>query len=159
MRTIVLALLVACSPSPSPSPPPSPSPSPSQTKTLEAPKDLTSLAARMRYEAAHRPEAGPHAEQVLDAIDANGLTVLQRRQYLGVAVHARYCAGGTTKDGLAISICEYATPADAARGKTYADRQFAAISDAQRAARGNALITIVGARPEAARALHVFETL
>jgi len=172
----LVLMLFACSRETAPVPAPAPGPAltpaavpapaassaPARTSTakiVEAPKDLTSLAARLHYEASHRPAAGPHAEQVLDAIDADGLAVVRRRQYLGLAVHASYCAGGTTRDGLAISICEYATPDDAARGKTFADRQFAAITDAQRATRGNALLTVVGAKPDATRALHTFATL
>jgi hypothetical protein len=121
--------------------------------------DITSIAARLHYEASHRPTGGPRAENVLDAIDHAGLPLLARRQYLGVPIHAAYCAGGTTADGLAVSVCEYSSPAAAAQGKAYADRQFASIADAHRAVRGNALLTIVGDRPLALRAAHVFETL
>jgi hypothetical protein len=96
---------------------------------------------------------------VLDAIDAAGLPVLQRRQFLGVTVHASYCAGGTTRAGLAVSVCEYPSADAAAAGKAYADRQFAALTDAQRATRGNALLTVVGDQSTAARALHAFSTL
>jgi hypothetical protein len=163
MRSSCLLVLVICACSrqtPAPAPAPAAAPAPkAQTKTLDAPTDLASLAARLRYEAAHRPASGPHAEQVLDAIGGAGLAVLQRRQYLGLAMHASYCAGGTTRDGLAISVCEYGSADAATAGKTYADRQFAAMSDARRATHGNALLTVAGPAPAAERALHVFTTL
>ena len=164
MRSSCLLLLVICAcsrdtPAPAPAPAPSPAPKAPAAKTLDAPTDLTSLAARLRYEATHRPAAGPHAEQILDAIGGAGLAVVERHQYLGLAMHASYCAGGTTRDGVAISVCEYATADAATAGKTYADHRFAAIGDARRAARGNALLTIAGPAPAAERALHVFATL
>ena len=165
MRSSFIALIALAACSRASSQPPSPSASPSPTagitagKQLQPATELGSLAARLRYEASHRPATGPKAEQVLGAIDAAGLRVGSPHQYLGLAVHARYCAGGTTPDGLAVSVCEYATPAEALAGKAYADSQFAAMTGAERATHGSALLTVVGPTTERERALHVFETL
>ncbi len=169
MRQYILAslILVACSRdttrAPTPSPAPAAAPPAAQTKRLDPGEDLSSLAMRLRYEAQHRPTSGPTTERVLDTLDAAGLRVDRRRQYLGMAMHARYCAGGTTSDGIAVSVCEYATDHDATAGKTYADHQYASLAGATRATRGGTLLTLV--RPEdrpaelVDRALHAFTAL
>ncbi|HUJ59497.1 MAG TPA: hypothetical protein VLX92_13420 [Kofleriaceae bacterium] len=157
---LVIAALAACSHADPPAPAPAPAaPAAVPGKTLQPAENLGSLASRLRYEAAHRPAAGPRAEAVLDAIDASGVRIEKRRQYLGMPMHAAYCAGGTARDGLAVSVCEYATPADAAAGRSYADRQFAAMSGAVRSVRGADVLTVVGPRPSADRALRTFATM
>ena len=160
MRIAFLILVAACSSHPSPSPRPSPGPVASATasKSVISAKDLGPLAARLQYEAAHRPASGLRAERVLDAIDAAGLALADRRQFLGLTAHASYCAGGTTKDGTGISICEYESPAAATAAKAYVDRQYA-IADATRTAHGSALLTVVGTRDAADRAARAFEAL
>lgn len=112
-------------------------------KSLEPSKDLSPLVARLGYEASHRPAATVKAEQVLDALDRRELVVATRRQFLGVTVHASYCLGGKTRDGIAIAACEYPDPAAATAGKAFMDQRFAAMSPlARRAVRGSTVLTI-----------------
>ncbi|HTR55189.1 MAG TPA: hypothetical protein VMJ10_31115 [Kofleriaceae bacterium] len=121
-------------------------------------KDLGPLAARLQYEAAHRPTSGLRAERVLDAIDAAGLQLADRKQFLGLTAHASFCAGGTTRDGVGISICEYDSAAAATAAKAYVDRQYA-FADATRTAHGSALLTVIGSHEATERAVHAFEAL
>lgn len=160
MRKIWLFLVfTACShPSDAPAPAAAPKPAPAETKTLEPMTDVSSLAKRMSYEAAHRPRLEPTAERVLDAMDAAGLRVAARKQYLAVAMKASYCAGGTTPDGVAISVCEYPDADAATAAKTFADTRYAAIGAAH-ASRGAAVLTAVGPAPATERALRAFQTL
>ena len=171
MRLVVASLcLVACSKSQPPAPsqhaPKAPAAAapvapqaPAVAKTLDPGTDLTALAERMHYEAAHRPAAKINADAVLDALDASGMQLRKRRQYLATTMHASYCAGGTTADGIAISVCEYASPAAAAAGKSFADHQYAAI-EARRVVQGQTLLTIARANPQVAeRAIHTFNAL
>jgi hypothetical protein len=81
--------------------------------------DVRSLLGRLQYEAQHRPTTAVNADHVLDVIDQAGLKLERRRQYLGSTVKAAYCIGGTTSDGVAVSACEYPTPAAAAEGLAY----------------------------------------
>jgi hypothetical protein len=168
MRSLIISLLlVSCSHDtapPAPTPTRQSPPAAAQAKTLEPARNLSGLAVRLQYEATHRPATTPSSERVLDAIDAAGLKVAVRRQFLGVAMKASYCAGGTTSDGIAISVCEYASAAEATAGKKYADRQYAAMGpEAIRATRGATVLTVVRPperSPELAeRALRAFTTL
>jgi hypothetical protein len=164
MRKLILSLLlVSCSHDTAP---PAPTAAPAQpvAKTLEPSTNLAGLAARLQYEATHRPSIGPRSERVLDAIDAAGIKLADRRQFLGIAMNASYCAGGTTNDGVAISVCEYTTAEAALAGKAFADRQYAAMGPTTiRATHGATLLTVV--RPQershelADRALEAFKTL
>jgi hypothetical protein len=121
-------------------------------------RDIGPLAARLRYEAAHRPASGPNAEKVLDAMDGAGLALADRRQFLGLTAHAAYCAGGTTKDGIGISVCEYPSAADATAAKAYVDHQYA-FADTTRIAHGASLLSVVGSHDAAARAIRAFQSL
>ena len=95
---------------------------------------------------------------MLDAIDAAGLPLADRKQFLGLTAHASFCAGGTTKDGVGISICEYESADAATAAKAYVDRQYA-FADTTRTAHGSALLTVVGSREAAERAVHAFQAL
>ena len=76
-------------------------------------------------EAASRPNVKPDADDVFAAIDKAGVTMGDRKQSVGATYKAAYCTGGYTKDGaLAVSVCEYATAADATAGHDYAKTMF-----------------------------------
>ena len=163
---IPLVSLVACSKA-TPSAPPAPSPSPAaaatpavaQTKQLDPATDLSSLAERMQYEASHRPGAKVDADVVLDALERAGIQLHKRRQYLGATMHASYCAGGTSAEGVAVSVCEYANHDTAMAAKQFIDKQYAAI-DAMRVVQGQTLLVVARARPQVAElAVHTFNAL
>lgn len=127
--------------------------------------DLTPLLGRLAYEAHHRTAVRLPAERVLDALDRAKLRIVERKQFLGATVHARYCLGGRTGAGLAIAACEYEDPAAAEAGKALMDRQFAAMAPwARRSAHGTIVLTIAdpsGAAHDelAAQAFEVFAAL
>lgn len=106
-------------------------------------RDLTALLARLADEAHHRTAARVSAERVLDALEGAQLRIVERKQFLGATVHAAYCLGGRTGEGLAIATCEYADPAAAEAGKQFMDREFAAMTPwARRSAHETIVLTI-----------------
>jgi hypothetical protein len=90
---------------------------------------MRTLAGALHEEAASRPAGGIRSEDVFAALADAGVVVESPRQYLGRTAHAGYCAGGTTTDGLAVAVCEYASAAEAVAGKRYVERRFAALDD------------------------------
>ena len=105
--------------------------------------DLAPLLARLAYEAHHRSAVRLPAERVLDALEGAQLRLVERKQFLGATVHADYCIGGRTGEGLAIAACEYADPAAAEAGRQFMDQQFAAMSPwARRRAHETIVLTI-----------------
>lgn len=115
-----------------------------QTKQVEPSQQLAPLIARLRYEQIHRKPTKLTAERVLDALERSGIGVGERRQFLGATVRAIYCAGGTTADHVAISICEYATPEAALAGKQFMDKRFAAMNlNAHRVVRDRTVLSVV----------------
>jgi len=127
--------------------------------------DLTALLARLADEAHHRAAIRLPVERVLDALERAQLRVVERKKFLGATVHAAYCLGGRTGDGLSIAACEYADPAAAEAGQQFMDREFAAMSPwARRSTHETIVLTIAdpsGAPHDeiAARAFEVFAAL
>ena len=169
MRSLWLTLaLVACSKDKS-APPPAPAPAAeapkpapaaeAQTKQMIPSKDVGTLVARLHYEAAHRPTVALPSEKVLDALEAAGVHVNDRKQYLGMSMHAPYCYGGTTPEGIAISLCEYNSDKDASDAKAFADKQYAAIPHLRRLTKGSTLIGVGGEGPIADKAVETFSKL
>ncbi len=150
MRAFLMCFVIACS-SAKPAPPPG-----STQKTLEPATNVSSLAARLSYEAVHRPAGAITAERVFDALDAAGMSLAQRTQYAGIVMQASYCAGGKSRDGLVVAICEYPTHDAALAGKQLMDREFP-LATARREVRGSTVMTAIGDRRD--RALETFATL
>lgn len=156
MRThILLAIVLSASTScrrDEPTPPAelTPARAAGEARALEPSQDVSPIAQRLAWEARHRPERGITAEQAFDAFARAGVPLRGTRQYLGVTMQASYCAGGVTPEGVAISVCEYATPEAAEAGKGFMDRRFAAMTPhTNRVLRGNTLLSIALPSPEA----------
>lgn len=168
MRIVTLSISFACiackrEPSEPPTPVERPAPQASTPdRTVEPMKDVSQLVEHLRYEAAHRPASPVSADVVLDALDHTGVKLDGRHQYAGFTMNAKYCAGGRTAAGIAVAVCEYATPDAAVAGKAFMDQRFAAMApDAKREAHGGAVLTIAGAHDDAlvANAFHTFTQL
>ena len=146
---IVIATLssaVACKRA-APTPTPAPSAPPPVAATAASP-ELRTLAGRLAYEAAHRPTTAIRLEALVTAAAAAGTEINDTRQYLGLTAAAAYCAGGLTKDGLAVSVCEYPDPAAAIAGRDYVNRRFAAVGPARQiVVRGAATLTTATTDP------------
>lgn len=112
---------------------------------------VTTLAGQLAYEAAHRA-GGQRVEAAFSALAAAGLRLPAPRQYLAAVVGARYCAGGITDDGLAISACEYDSAAAAASGLARAARRFPQLVGTRAVVQHDALSLALssGGRPPAA---------
>ena len=124
--------------------------------------DLTALRAQLADEAHRRAAVRLPAEQVLDALERAQLRIVERKQFLGATVHAAYCLGGRTGEGLAIAACEYADSAAAEAGKQFMDREFAAMAPwARRCAHQTIVLTIAdpSGTPHDEIAMHAFEVL
>jgi hypothetical protein len=150
--TLLLATLAACHRDEPKPPPPQPAPAPVAAAPVAAPapeatamqpaSDVRSLIGRMQYEVAHRPTAQPNADRALDAVEQTGLALDARKQYLASTVKAAYCVGGTTTEGIAVSACEYETPAAAAAGLAYMNDAFKH-QLAKRELKGTTVLSIV----------------
>jgi len=159
----LLAAAAACSNAPRVEPSPTAiaptaaePPAPASRDSSDA---LQTLAGRLRDEAEHRPGAGPRAEDVFAALSRGGIAIGSPRQYLGMTVKARYCAGGATADGLAVAVCEYASADDAASGKRFVEERYAGITDRAIHLRGATTLTLTGEPGDARRAAAIFESL
>jgi hypothetical protein len=110
---------------------------------MEPSQDLSALAERLAWEAQNRPALDVTAERVFDALERAGVSVLTKRQYVGITMGASYCAGGMTRDDVAISVCEYASRTAAAAGKDFMDHRFARMTPfARRVVHGQVLLSI-----------------
>lgn len=134
------------------------------TKRVEPSKQIAPLVARLAYEARHRTASKLPAERVLDELAQNELSVTARRQYVGAALRATYCIGGNTSEGVAISVCEFASPTAAQEGLALMNERFAPMSaTAMRAVRESTVLTVTdpngSTSPRALRALETFAAL
>lgn len=106
---------------------------------------MRTLAGRLAFEAANRPGDGPRLETLIAAATAAGVEILDTRQYLGLTASAAYCAGGRTRDGLAVAVCEYADEPAAIAGRAHVERRFGSMGDVRRiVVRRSATLTTTG---------------
>ena len=151
---VAVLSIVACrgnAPAPTAAPAPetkavaeaAPAPAPAVVNgSMKPATDVRSLLGRLQYEAQNRPAIAVNADHVLDVVDQAGLKLERRRQYLGSAVKAAYCVGGTTSDGVAVSACEYPTPAAAADGLAYMNGAFKNTTVAKREQHASTVLSI-----------------
>ena len=159
--TFVLFLAIACGHRDAPPSQSAAPPAGATGKRVDPSKELSPLIGRLQYEARHRPPAEVPAEHVLDELARAQLEVVERRQYVGAAVKAAYCLGGTTRSGVALSVCEYPNAEAAAAGKQFMDTRFAAMQPAAaRAVNRTTVLSVADMRGHEAgdvsRALEVF---
>lgn len=151
--TFMLALAVVsvtatgCKKKDQPAPAPAPvEPGPAAAKPEREPEPegaaaMRTLAGRLSYEAAHRPNGTAKVEDVLAALGAAGITVTEVKQYVAMTAAAGYCAGGRTGEGLGVAVCEYASPAAATAGREHVTKLFPNIPGRQITIRGATSLT------------------
>jgi hypothetical protein len=67
----------------------------------------------------------PNADDVFAAVAKASVAMGDRKQSVGATYKAAYCTGGYTTDGaISVSVCEYATEADAIAGRAFAKTMF-----------------------------------
>lgn len=125
-------------PAAAPAPAPAAAPMPAEP---EPPAAMRTLAGRLAYEAAHRPDGTATVEDVVAALGAAGVQLAEVKQYVALTAAARYCAGGRTADGLAIAVCEYESAAAAAAGRDHVEALYARVPGRQIAIRGATTLT------------------
>jgi hypothetical protein len=122
-RLVTLLVLAACSSKSS-----SPTPAVAAAAADAGPKAIP-LLEQLDKEAKDRPTGTPAAEQVLDALDAQGMHVDRRKQVVALTVKASYCLGaflGHGPDAAGVAVCEYPDEAAAAAGREHALATFKA---------------------------------
>ena len=117
-------------------------------KSVEPSRDVSPLLAQLAYEASHRQTSSIKAEDALEALEATHVHILARRQFVGMSVHADYCIGGPTPEGVAVAVCEYPTHAAALAGKAYMDEHFAAMAPSARRLVGDATVLTLVDTPD-----------
>ena len=126
--------LLACQSDKPAAPAPAPAPA-AQPKPVAGSAEPGRQAAGGRYgqvmqhladEKSNRPGQKPTADDVFAALQAAGVAVRDRKQVVGATVKARYCESAKA-DGLALSVCEYGSPAEAQAGVKFVLETFAAL--------------------------------
>jgi hypothetical protein len=137
-----------------------------KAKSYTATQDMRMMIGKMGREAAGRPKVGITAEPLFDALEAKAnIKLAERKQFMGAAVRAAFCAGGTTDATTAsqpinVAMCEYADDASAQASLEMMNANFP-IANTRREAHHAAVMTVTG-NPDDARfaaAFKVFESL
>lgn len=84
------------------------------------------------------------ADVVIAKLTEAGVSLPAAKQELAVVQRARYCVGGTTRKGLALSVCEYPSEEDARVGREHSLTSFKAIPHREILVRGNTTLTLRG---------------
>lgn len=121
---------------------PSAAPQPPSSKPLG-----TSIGGMLQAEQLARPSGTPRAEDVIAALGKDGVVVEDVKQHLGAPVGAKYCVGGTTKNGVAMSICEYESATAAEAGRATSQKAFGAIEGREIFLRKATTLTMLQSAP------------
>lgn len=139
------------------SPPPS-----SATKRRDKPPPLE---AQLASEAQSRTSGALSAEQILSALARADVKVADPRQEIATVHRARFCIGGSTEKGLAISVCEYDSEQAARAGREHSLKMFAAIPNREIFVHGRAALILradhmpAGKHADARRAIEALQRL
>jgi len=146
MRRLAFFLVVAaCGKKTEEPAPPSVETRPSGPRTVaqQPSQDIRGLVGSLQGEAAKRPVIDVTAEKVFDALAGAGVALQTKKQYLATTARARYCAGGKTRDGIAVAVCEYADATAAEEGKRTVEAAWGnATPNARRVIHRSTLLTI-----------------
>lgn len=82
----------------------------------------------------------------LDSVLQAGIQLQDRRQHLGRTVGARYCEGGSTAQGLAVSVCDFGSEEAATRGVEAIRKVFPEMKNREVLQSGGLTVTLVGSR-------------
>ena len=130
---------------------------PDRTVPMPSGKPLgASIGAILATEGSSRPTGTPRAEDVFALFARNGVAVQDQKQHLGAPVGARYCMGGTTESGVALSVCEYVDAAAAEAGKALSTKAFAQMANRDIAIRKSSTLTILATPATRAEAKKLF---
>jgi len=78
----------------------------------------------LEKEAKARPTGTPKAEDVLSAIEKQGVKLSGKNQALGSIIGAAFCMGADTESMVGVMVCEYADEAAAQKGAQLAKQIF-----------------------------------
>ena len=124
---------------------------------------LQTLGVRLSDEVKHRPAVKVPAEKLFAALSQGGIALASHHQVLAAAAAASYCDLGVTSETIAIAVCEYASAAEAQKGKALMDERYAKlVPDAVRSVNGQTLVTVANgsSHPELRdRVIHTFLSL
>jgi hypothetical protein len=114
----------------------------------QPPTPQNTLFGQLEREAKARPTETPKAEEVIDALKRAGIMLEAGQQYLATTVHAQYCYGGRTSEGLGIAICEYGTEDTAEQGRKYSLESFRNVPNRQIHRNRKTTLTLTASTPE-----------
>jgi hypothetical protein len=125
---------------------PAPQPSGARTLALQPSQDIRGLVGSLQSEAAKRPAVVLTVEKAFDALAGAGVAPERRKQYLAATANASYCAGGVTREGIAVAVCEYPDAAAAEDGKKSVEAAWGkATPNARRVVHRSTMLTITPA--------------
>ena len=101
-------------------------PAPATVAPPEAPY-IHSIAETMKQEAASRPSGTPRAEDLIKVAKEKGISFTEPRQVLANKGGAKFCSMTSSPSGLEISVCEFASEADAKQGRDFSEKAFGSI--------------------------------
>jgi len=151
---VAIVVVGACGPgrrsTPTPTTPPTPVSAP--TAGADPADQYLSLGERLAREAGARPAGAIPAETVAAALAAAGVPLGPIHQVLGRTIGARYCALVRTPAGVVVSICEFASDDEAARGLALSQRTFDRLISGRHLARNRGtVLTLTSGAPDGTR--------
>jgi hypothetical protein len=145
---LLLLLLAACSKSAPPTPA---APAPPPASAPSGPPHVDQgLLGELSHEAATRPGAKPSVEDVLTALEGDGIAIERQQQVLATPIGARYCVAAVSKLGLNMSICEFATAEAAKAGRERSLKVFKSIQNRTLVLADRTMLTLIVGRPDPA---------
>jgi hypothetical protein len=103
----------------------------------------TGLLGELGREAAQRPKTEPTVDTVLAAFEVAGVHIDRKQQVLATPVGARYCVAASSKVGLNMSLCEYATADDAKAGRDKSLQVFKTLKGRSLFVQNATLLTLI----------------
>jgi hypothetical protein len=103
----------------------------------------------LEAEAKNRPAGALRAEDVLSAIEKQGIKLLGRNQSLGSIIGASYCLSADTEKLTGVLVCEYIDGAAASKGQTLAKQIFGLALPIQVFVKGKTILSVTHAAESA----------
>lgn len=123
------------------------------------------LEVQLASEARNRSTGALSADQILSALARANVKVADPRQEIATVHRANFCVGGSTDNGLALSVCEYDSDEAARAGREHSLKMFAAIPNREIFVHGRTALVLradrvaPGEHPDARRAVEAFRRL
>ncbi|MDP9150966.1 MAG: hypothetical protein M3O36_13635, partial [Myxococcota bacterium] len=89
---------------------------------------IVTLGDKIAYESTHRTATDtPKVEDVYAALEKAGFKLREKQQHVAAVFGAEYCVGAKADDDVALSVCEYVSPAAAKDGRDMSLKTLASV--------------------------------